>query len=58
MEARGEAVAKEVYSILTHPEEKKKALKVGKERMGGFGAATLAAKLIKKKIREIQGKKI
>jgi len=58
VEARGEAVAKEVYSILTHPEEKKKALKVGKERMGGFGAATLAAKLIKKKIREIQGKRI
>ncbi len=32
--ARGEAVAEEIYSILTHPEEKKEALEVGKERRG------------------------
>lgn len=34
VEARGEAVAEEIYSILTHPEEKKEALEVGKERRG------------------------
>ncbi|MBA7492785.1 hypothetical protein ES702_03338 [subsurface metagenome] len=34
VEARGEAVAEEIYSILTHPQEKKEALEVGKERRG------------------------
>ncbi len=53
VETRGEAVAKEVYSVLIHPEKKKKALKAGKERMGGFGAALRAAKLIKKEIEKI-----
>lgn len=52
VEPKAEAVAEEVSAILFHPEKKEEALRVGKKRMGGPGAAAQAADLIKKELGE------
>lgn len=52
VEPKAEAVAEEVSAILSHPEKKEEALTVGKERMGGPGAAVQVADLIKKELGE------
>ncbi|GAH98661.1 unnamed protein product [marine sediment metagenome] len=51
MDRNGEAVADEVRSLLLKsPRQLREIVKMGKERMGGFGAAERVAKLIKKEI--------
>ncbi len=52
VEPKAEAVAEEVRRILSHPEKKEEALRVGKKRMGGPGAAAQVANLIKKELGE------
>jgi len=51
VDRNGEAVADEVCSLLLKsPRQLREIVKMGKERMGGFGAAERVAKLIKKEI--------
>lgn len=51
VDRNGEAVADKVCSLLLkNPRELKEMVKMGKERMGGFGAAERVARLIKKEI--------
>lgn len=52
VEPKAEAVAEEVSAILSHPEKKEEALRVGKKRMGGPGVAAQVADLIKKELGE------
>ncbi len=49
---KAEAVAEEISAILSHPEKKEEALRAGKERMGGPGAAVQVAGVIRKKLGE------
>jgi len=46
VDRNAESVAKEVCSLLTDPHRLNDMAKIGKERMGGFGAAKRVAKLI------------
>jgi len=51
VDRNGEAVANEVCSLLLkEPRQLKEIVKVGEQRMGGFGAAERAARLIKEEI--------
>jgi uncharacterized protein (TIGR03492 family) len=51
VDRNGEAVADEVCSLLLKsPRQLREIVKMGKKRMGGFGAAERVAKLIKKEI--------
>ncbi len=51
VDRNGETVADKVCSLLLkNPRELKEMVKIGKERMGGFGAAERVARLIKKEI--------
>jgi uncharacterized protein (TIGR03492 family) len=51
VDRNGEAVADKVCSLLLKsPRQLREIVKMGKERMGGFGAAERVAKLIKKEI--------
>jgi len=51
VDRNGEAVADKVCSLLLkNPRQLEEIVKMGKERMGGFGAAERVAKLIKKEI--------
>lgn len=52
VEPKAETVAEEVAVILSHPEKREEALRVGKKRMGGPGAAAQVADLIKKELGE------
>jgi len=49
----GEAVAEEVCSLLDDPKRRERLARMGKERMGGPGAAGRIAHLIKKEIEEL-----
>ena len=50
VDRNGEAVADEVCSLLKNPRQLREIVKMGKERMGGFGAAERVARLIKKEL--------
>ena len=50
VEPSAEAVAEEVVTVLSHPEERERVLRIGKERMGNPGAAARVADLIKREL--------
>ncbi|MFQ5836072.1 MAG: lipid-A-disaccharide synthase-related protein, partial [bacterium] len=50
VDRNGKAVADKVCSLLKKPRQLREIVKMGKERMGGFGAAEQAARLIKKEL--------